>query len=444
VAGSANAHNFHVCSYKGSDHLCFNQMNQQLGYGIGQALIVDSNYRTVASVNIAGNAGSADMHEFQLLNDGESALLSSYQVIPYDLSGFGITSGMGWLSQGVFQEVNVTTGEVIFEWFSTNHVDPSETDITPNSTDTSGNGFTPATAFDYFHINSIAKSTQSGNYLVSARHTSTLYMINATDHTIIWRLSSSGISDFACNDFTFSFQHDARLISENATTTVLSIFDNASNGYNSSNTQSAGMLIALDHTSSTATLQTQYHMPQPGGILSTSQGNMQLLPDASGAFIGWGNFAYATEYNASGSPVWHAQFATDNTMNYRAFSMNWSSVPATTVPQVYAYAADSNSSSHVYVSWNGATEVARWNFYGAQEMGHEFQLVGSAEHAGFETGWRAPAFLPWWRVEAVGHDGKAMRNSSFQPTFVPSQALVGACSEVGCAAATTYGSMGSR
>ena len=441
VLGSANAHNFHVCSYNGSDHLCFNQMNQQLGYGVGQGLIVDDNYRVVKQINIGSSAGNVDMHEFQLVNGGESALLSSYQAIPYDLSAFNITSGLGWLLQGVFQEVNVTTGEVVFEWFSSNHVDPSETDITPNTTDVSGTGFMPSTAFDYFHINAIDKSTQSGNYLVSARHISTVYYINATDGNIVWRLSHFGQSDFDVKGFNFSFQHDARLVSENSTTTVISIFDNASNGYNNSNTQSSGMLISIDHPSKTATLVEQWHMPRKGGVLSSSQGNTQLLPDG-GAFIGWGNWAYATEFNASGDAVWHVQFASSSTMNYRAFSFNWTSTPSTTVPDVYSYASNNNNASnHVYVSWNGATTVSRWNFYGAQSPTTDsVTLVGSADKAGFETQWTSSKYYSWWMVEAVAADGTALRNSSFRRTFIPGQALLAsACDDMGCQAASSYG-----
>lgn len=46
VAGSANAHNFKPCTYHGSPHLCFTQVNQQISYGVGEAIIVDSNYKT--------------------------------------------------------------------------------------------------------------------------------------------------------------------------------------------------------------------------------------------------------------------------------------------------------------------------------------------------------------------------------------------------------------
>lgn len=76
----------------------------------------------------------ADLHEFELLNDGETAILTSYQVLAYDLSAFNITTGLGWILECVFQEVNVTSGDVLFEWFSMDHVDISATQTTPNET----------------------------------------------------------------------------------------------------------------------------------------------------------------------------------------------------------------------------------------------------------------------------------------------------------------------
>lgn len=429
--GSSNAHDFKVCSYHGSDHLCYSQVNQALGYGIGQALILDNNYQVVASSGTSGNVPPADMHEFQLLNDGETAIHTSYQPIPYDLSAYGVTYGLGWLLQGVFQEVNVTSGEVLFEWFSTNHVDISETQIKPNSTDVSGNGLTPTTAFDYFHINSIDKSSASLHYLVSSRHTSTIYLVSSVDRSIIWRLSSVGQSDFRCDGFNFTFQHDARFVQETDTQTVISIFDNASNGFAKSSEESSGMVIMLDLTTMTAYLQAQTFFPRAGGILSTSQGNTQVMANGN-TFHGWGNWAYVSEHNATGDAVFFAALATNQVMNYRAYSLNWTSTPCCTVPEVYSYSQNTTAPSRIYVSWNGATTVAKWNFYGSDQIGNAFALIGSANKAGFETSFTADKYYPWVRVEAIANDGTSLRNSSFQPTFVPSPALVGACSLEGC------------
>lgn len=287
------------------------------------------------------------------------------------------------------------------------------------------------------HINSIDKSAKTGNYLVSGRHTSTLYYVNATDHTTIWQLSYFGQSDFSCTNFNFSFQHDARLISENDTTTVLSIFDNASNGYNNSATESSGMFISIDHNAGTATLISQTFFPLSGGILTTSQGNTQLL-DNGNVFHGWGDNAWISEHTPDGHAVLLAQFALDTTFNYRAFSMEWQSTPADSTPDVYTYALNDNEPTAVYVSWNGATPVAHWRFYGAQEIGEPFSIIGETLHAGFETMWMAPKFYQWVFVEALGPDGTSLRNSSFQPTFVPSAALASSCSSAGCAIASTY------
>lgn len=438
VTGSANAHNFRPCTYHGSPHLCFTQVNQQNGYGIGEAIIVDSNYKVVATANTAGNVQPADMHEFQLLDDGETAIMSAYEVVPYDLSAFNITTGLGWISQGVFQEVNVTTGELLFEWFSANHVDPTESQITPNSTDTGGTGFTPETAFDYFHINAIDK-TPSGNYLVSARHTATIYHANATDHSIIWKLSCLGHSDFTCSGFDFSFQHDVRWHSENDTMTVISIFDNASNGYTTTTSQSSGKVIALDLNSGTATLVSETLFPSDDGILATSQGNTQLLSNG-GTFHSWGNNPYFSEHAANGTAVLLGQFATETAQNYRAFTYPWESTPATTTPDAYAYAQSTDSNTRIYVSWNGATTVATWRFYGTQSIADAFELLGDESSEGFETLFVADGFYQWVLVEALAEGGMPLRNSSFTPAFVPSEKLAAACDESGCATASTYSS----
>ncbi|KAH0042657.1 hypothetical protein KCU96_g2819, partial [Aureobasidium melanogenum] len=410
VTGSANAHNFRPCQYNGAPHLCFNQVNQQNGYGIGQSIIVDQNYKVVATAQTGGNVEPVDMHEFQLLNNGETAIVSSYQIVPFDLSYFNITTGLGWLSEGVFQEVNVTTGEVLFEWFSTNHVDPSASQITPNSTDTGGDGFGPQTAFDYFHINSIDKSTVSGNYLVSARHTSTLYYVNATSRDIIWQLSYLGQTDYSCSGFNFSFQHDARLLSENDTTTVLSIFDNASNGYTTTTSQSSGKVIAIDHNSGVATMLSNTTYPSDQGLLATSQGNTQLLSNG-GFFHTWGNNPYLSEHSANGTAVFAAQFAAeDSAQNYRAFSADWESTPATTVPDVYAYAVNSSAPTRIYVSWNGCTTVSSWQFYGGASVGEDFAAIGNTTKQGFETFWEAEKFYQWQIVMSEPFSDKEKSN----------------------------------
>ncbi|KAL9081375.1 MAG: hypothetical protein Q9157_000094 [Trypethelium eluteriae] len=391
------------------------------------------------------------MHEFQLTDNG-TALMTAYDLLPWDLSAQGITSGIGYITSGVFQEINVTSGEVLFSWSSIDHVPISSSYVKPNSTDTSGNGLSVATPYDYFHINAIDKSTTTGNYLVSSRHTSTLYYISSSDGSIIWRLTSSSLSNFTLTNFNFSFQHDGRLISENSTHITLSIFDNASDGYNQTSSYSSGKFIAIDLLAGTATLTSSVSFPDSiveGGLLVGSQGNTQLLSN-SNIFNGWGPYAWATEHDSSGTHVvWAANFAQGVTMNYRAFSFDgWNSTPADS-PAMWAYAktADGSYPLYVYVSWNGATEVASWSFYGSMvapnkagypnTVGDTAQVVllGSVDKTGFETMFESPEMYPYVLAQAVDGKGTALRNSTWIQAFVPSEALTGACGNTSCNAA---------
>ena len=79
-----------------------------------------------------------DQHEFQLMDDGKTAIVSFYQTVPHDMSYFNFTGGLPYVMQSGFQEIDVASGDVLFEWYSLNHVDISESHILPNSSDVSG------------------------------------------------------------------------------------------------------------------------------------------------------------------------------------------------------------------------------------------------------------------------------------------------------------------
>ena len=148
-AGPTASHDFRVCQWNGSDHLCMYQGNQELGYSRGHGLIMDTSLTVVQSVQTGGGLPPADQHEFLTLNNGETALMTIYHPLQYDLSAYNITSGQGWIMEGVFQEVNTVTSEVLFEWHSLDFVDPSASFVLPNTTDVSGDGLTKDTAWDY-------------------------------------------------------------------------------------------------------------------------------------------------------------------------------------------------------------------------------------------------------------------------------------------------------
>lgn len=439
-SGPGNAHGLHVCRYKGADHLCFFQGNQQKGYCRGHGVIMDKQYRIVRSVQPGGGMASSDMHEFKLINDGKSALMTVYQQRQFDMSPWNIKTGVGWVMESIFQEVDVETGQVLFEWRSLDHVDPSLSYTYPDHTDTSGTGLDPFSPWDYFHINSIDKNND-GDYLISSRHTSAVYKISGKDGSITWRLHGQEPS-FTNVNFSFSQQHDARWLFENSTHSLLSLYNNGYNGYNKTHKYSSGMVILVDHVAKTAK-QTRDYLPPGKGMLSSSQGNMQVLPNHH-VMMGWGNNAYVSEHDIHGSLVFWGYFTKDaGFMNYRAQKFEWEGNP-TDVPALWTYSKSPVPSTPTtfYVSWNGATRVKSWRFYGAQNTTGPFVLLDEIARSGFETSYTNVSFYPWTYAEAVDTQGVLLGKSANTYTFVPSPELQAYCGDESCENAGSYGRPG--
>jgi hypothetical protein len=130
------------------------------GHGVGEYVIFDSSYREIARMK-AGDGQRGDLHEFSITPQ-DTALLTRYVRTQADLSPIGgPKDGMVW--EGIAREVDIETGDVLFEWRSLDHVGVGESYRKPPQD--------PGTALDYFHINTI-EIDFDGNWLISAKGTS--------------------------------------------------------------------------------------------------------------------------------------------------------------------------------------------------------------------------------------------------------------------------------
>lgn len=93
--GAGNAHNFQLCQYNSTPHLCWIEGLQYQGYSRGQAYIMDTNLNLVRAVQSVGTT-ALDQHEANLI--GDSFLIDVYQPTRYDLSAYNLSSGEGWAS----------------------------------------------------------------------------------------------------------------------------------------------------------------------------------------------------------------------------------------------------------------------------------------------------------------------------------------------------------
>ncbi|EME46364.1 hypothetical protein DOTSEDRAFT_70386 [Dothistroma septosporum NZE10] len=442
-SGPKTAHAPKVCTYKGTDHLCYFHGEQHQGFARGQGIIMDQSYRVVKTVESSGAGASSDMHEFKITpySNGTTALMTVYQPRQYDLTTnprFNLQGGLGWVVEGVFQEVEIETGRVVFEWRSLDHVDPSQAWTLPGTTDTSGDGLHEQSPWDYFHINSIDKN-EDGDYLISARHVSAIYKVSGKDGSIIWSLGGNSPTVRNTN-FQFSYQHHARWITENSTHTTFSFFDNASNAYNGTGDRSHGWIISIDHDAKAATMIKEWGAPEPeGGLLSSSQGNMQLLSNGR-VHIGWGEHAHFSEHMQDGTCVQYGKVAdrASNVMIYRSNKFNWTAQPVEK-PALWTYSrlgavgsVNEPGSMSLWVSWNGATEVSMWNFYVSESASGPWEYAGTAKKDGFETEYALDHFAPWSYAEALDSQGRPLDASVIAKTFVPSLKLRQFCGDRGC------------
>lgn len=145
------AHSLTVCEYQHSPALCFEVATQGSGYTRGDGVILNSNYILVASVHSGDGKPALDLHEFRVVDQGTRVLATIYEQIPHDLSSAGFP-GILWVQQGSFQEIDIASGNVTFQWNSLDYVAVTETYVyagNPGSNAIAGDGKSNNTAWDY-------------------------------------------------------------------------------------------------------------------------------------------------------------------------------------------------------------------------------------------------------------------------------------------------------
>jgi hypothetical protein len=367
---------FRAQTYRGQPVLTYWEGNST-SYGHGDVVVLDSSYTEIARVTTGGSVGphQADMHESQITPQG-TMLLTSYPAVQADLSSIGGPAD-GWVLDGVAQEVDIATGQVLFEWRALDHVPISAT-YQVRAADEG----TRDKPFDFFHLNSVQPDGK-GHLLLSARHTHTVYEVDRVTGDVDWQLGGKQ-SDFTFGPgATFAWQHDARRQDDG----TITLFDNERDP-----TSSRGLRLAIDTTAMTATMVAQYLPPR--ARLSTTQGNVDVQGDGQ-VLVGWGSQPFYSRYAADGTLLEDMTFGAGT--SYRAYLARWTGHPRRPPDVVIA-------DDVVSVSWNGATEVAGWRVVTGSDA-DDATVVASSSRAGFETQIAVPPLGPYVAVQAVDASG---------------------------------------
>ncbi|KPI38412.1 uncharacterized protein AB675_12184, partial [Cyphellophora attinorum] len=391
-----NAMNLNIQTYKGDRYLTFWTGDKAATSGQGVYLMLDSSYTLQHTIQPHGATLHADLHEFQITS-ADTALLTIYDqttITDGSMTFLNRPVTTGYLTESAFQEINITTGDLLFEWRASEHFSLNDSYYWAPL-----DGLRPSRPLDWFHINSLKKDSD-GNYLVSSRHLHMVCCVSGKNGKVLWTLGGKkndfrDLSDGRATNF--QWQHDARWVDEASGT--LTIYDNGDAGpVQTHSGHSRGIMLQLDVKAKTVKLLHEY--VSMAATSSASQGSVQVLPDQHGevgkgdVFVGWGHSAMFSEFTNDGALLceWHfgpswLDFP-DFVASYRALKME----PWVGRPRTKPLAKVARGSRNLYVSWNGATEVKTWSlqatrYYGGQSgRGDEgeYEEIDVMQKQGFE------------------------------------------------------------
>jgi arylsulfotransferase ASST len=304
-----------------------------------------------------------------------------------DLSSVGGPRN-GSLLDSVVQEINVRTGRLVWAWHALGHIPVSASEVGEPQADQ---------PYDYLHINSI-QQLPNGNLLISGAHTWAVYEISRATGHVLWTLGGKKSSFRMGNGTNFYNQHDAQLHPGG----LFTVFDD---GYvPNGESQSRAIELNLDLHSMRASLARVYTHSPP--LLAGAQGNMQLLPNGD-VLVDWGTASAFSEYAPSGKQIWDGLFTPPNT-SYRAYRYPWKAQPSR--PPTISVTAGTGDAVTAYVSWNGATDVARWQLL-AGPNSNKLTPVTTVAKNGFETSIHADTSQHYLAVRALAKSGRMLATS---------------------------------
>jgi hypothetical protein len=153
-------------------------------------------------------------------------------------------------------------------------------------------------------------------------------------------------------------------------------------------------------------------LQHPEGLSAASQGGSQAL-DNGDTFVGWGVVGRFSEFDSDGHLIFDASVPSGYD-TYRAYRFRWQADPDTK-PTLTAR-RQSDGHTIVHASWNGATEVARWDVLdvsGGDSEGDrdDQQRVASVPWNGLDTTIPLDKFLTSVRIVARDGAGREIGRS---------------------------------
>ncbi|HET7016284.1 MAG TPA: arylsulfotransferase family protein [Streptosporangiaceae bacterium] len=389
---TAHRLDFNMQMYKGSPHLTWWEGVETHGWGQGVAVVADSSYRRLHTIHAHGKDLKLDHHEFTVTAEN-TALVTIYKThTGVDLRKVGGPKH-GVMVSGVFQEIDIASGKLLYEWDSLDHIP-----ITHSEQAFAGGVL--SNPWDYFHINSLQVTPDGKHVYVGSRNTWAFYKVERNKNGKVVQTIGGRHSDFKMGPGSqFYFQHHVRW---HGNGDVFSVFDNGASPVKEK--QSRAIVLDVDFKKHHVSLRHQYFHPHLQ-VSSAAMGSAQLLPDGR-MFVGWGTNPFFNEFHPGGSTIVAGTQGRGNA-SYRMFTYDWEGHP-TDPPDVVVH--HKNGKALVYVSWNGATNVHSWVILAGKSRS-KLKPVATARRSGFETAAEISNTGPFFAVRARDAKGQTLSTS---------------------------------
>lgn len=372
------------------------QPNGSLTFYMTSKFYVMDNSYTITDSYQGGNGYTLDMHDFQILPNGD-ALFLIYNSQTIDMSQFVPGGQVTATVTGCIIQEQAPDKTVVFQWSSWDHF--FITDTTISLTDP---------RIDYVHCNAV-ELDQDDNLLLSSRHMNEITKIDHDTGDIIWRLNGKN------NQFTFvgdsppyfTYQHDIRRLPNGNIT----LFDNGD--LRPAPLYSRGVEYQMDEVNKVITQTWEFTNTPKTFAFAT--GNVQRLPNGN-TLIDWGTTGLVTELKPDNSKAF--EFSLAPRFSYRAFRFPWHGYPTT---QPTLVAASPLGRTVLTYSWNGATDIASYRIYKGNAP-QPTTLLTTQTKTGFETTTNLPCDplgTRYYRVMPIDLNG--------QPTQYSNDVTVGPC-----------------
>jgi hypothetical protein len=268
---------------------------------------------TTAAVSFVEPVGEPlDLHELQLLSNGDYLVISDPIITGVDLTGLSTFGPNENVIGCDVQEVS-PSGAVVWQWSAMAHFDPVKDSTWPQIASAAG-----AQIVDPFHCNSIDVAS-NGDLLISSRAMDSVFLVSKATGNVVWKMGGAqytrdGATYLAVTgdpQTSFYRQHDARFLPNGQ----ISLFDDATQMPG----PARGVVYSYDVNAGTATHVWQYS----GMVSSEAMGSFRIESDGS-RIIGWGEGGEAqlafTEVDANGNDLLDFKF-TDGDESYRALKV---------------------------------------------------------------------------------------------------------------------------